>query len=85
MAFFGLTQDYRVQLFQQLHEIVFYSNGGYNWGTVYNFPIWLRKYTFNVIKEHYEKEKEKYSKSKKSKETFGPDIRTSYSTKASTK
>ena len=25
---------------------------------MYNMPIWLRKFTFNQIQEHYKKEKE---------------------------
>jgi hypothetical protein len=58
LAFFGLTSEivpqYRANLFTQIHEIVFYGQGGYDWGTVYNMPIWLRKFTFHKLKEHYE-------------------------------
>lgn len=57
LTFFGLTSDlakqYRVNLFTQIHEIVFHGQGGYDWGTVYNMPIWLRKFTFHKMKEHY--------------------------------
>lgn len=42
-----------MQLFTQIHEICFYGEGGYDWETVYKMPIWLRKYTFNKIQEHY--------------------------------
>ena len=60
LAFFGLTSEiisqYRSNLFTQIHEIVFYGQGGYDWGTVYNMPIWLRKFTFYKLKEHYEKQ-----------------------------
>lgn len=52
--FFGLTSEYRAYVFKQLHEIVFHGNGGYDWGTVYNMPIWLRNFTFNQIKEFKE-------------------------------
>jgi hypothetical protein len=58
LAFFGLTSDiapqFRSNLFTQIHEIVFHGNGGYDWHTVYNMPIWLRKFTFHKLKEHYE-------------------------------
>ena len=58
LTFFGLTSDIvpqaRASLFTQIHEIVFHGNGGYNWDTVYNMPTWLRKFTFNKLKEHYE-------------------------------
>lgn len=58
LAFFGLTSNNinqtRVYIFSQIHEIVFHGKGGYDWETVYNMPIWLRKFTFNRIKEFYE-------------------------------
>jgi hypothetical protein len=44
-------------LFSIIHEIVFHGNGGYNYDDVYNMPIWLRKFTFNKIKEFYESQK----------------------------
>ena len=53
--FFGLTPQYRISLFTQIHEIVFHSNGGYDWHTIYNMPIWLRNFTFNKLHEHYNK------------------------------
>jgi hypothetical protein len=61
-AFFGLTQEYRAGLFRILHEIVFYGRGGYTWEEVYNFPIWLRRITYNFIKEYTEKEHEAQNK-----------------------
>jgi len=39
-----------------LHEIVFHSNGGYDWHTVYNMPIWLRNFTFKKMEEHFDKQ-----------------------------
>ena len=56
LAFFGLSLEYRNLLFTQIHEIVFYGKGGYDWYTIYNMPIWLRRLTFFKIKEHYEQE-----------------------------
>jgi hypothetical protein len=76
LAFFGLTSDNiapaRASLFNQIHQIVFYGKGGYDWYTVYNMPIWLRRWTFNEIKNHYEEEKdaiEGKSNSSKGKQT----------------
>lgn len=86
-TFFGLTQEYRNSIYSQIHEIVFHGKGGYSWETVYNMPIWLRKFTFSKIKEWYDKESEAYengsSSNSNSKEIAGPDISPSYSTKAS--
>ena len=62
LTFFGLTSDtapqVRMALFSQIHEIIFHGQGGYDYDTVYNMPIWLRKFTFNKIKEWYDKSKD---------------------------
>jgi hypothetical protein len=57
-------QSYRVSIFNSLHEITFHGNGGYTWGDVYNMPIWLRKFTFNKIKNWYDKKEEAQNASK---------------------
>ena len=62
LTFFGLTPEYRLYLFSQIHEITFHGQGGYDWDTVYNMPIWLRKFTFEKLKEYYEKQKEEAEK-----------------------
>ena len=42
-----------------IHQIVFYGKGGYDFNSVYNMPIWLRKYTFiKKLINHYKEEKE---------------------------
>jgi hypothetical protein len=45
-----------------IHEIVYHGNGGYDWQTVYNMPIWLRLFTYNKIKEFVEKRAEEQDK-----------------------
>ena len=61
LAFFTLNPDnlgeYRKILFLQIHDICFWGQGGYDFDTVYNFPIWLRKFVLSQLKEHYEKSK----------------------------
>tara|TARA_R110000822_G_scaffold272247_1_gene394808 strand:- start:59 stop:379 length:321 start_codon:yes stop_codon:yes gene_type:complete len=62
LTFFGLTlkeaPQARVAVFNNIHEIVFHGKGGYNWDTVYNMPLWLRKFTFNKIQSYYSEEAE---------------------------
>ena len=76
LAFFGLSSDtapqIRAALFTQIHEIVFHGKGGYDWNTIYNMPIWLRKFTFNQIKSYYKEEADAMSRSTtdKSKKTL---------------
>ena len=66
LTFFSLTPsealEYRGNLFTQLHEIVFHGNGGYDFHTVYDMPIWLRNFTWKKMNEYYE-EQNKQSKS----------------------
>lgn len=60
LAFFGLTYETapqaRAAIFTQIHEIVFHGKGGYDWNTVYNMPIWLRRFTFSKIQDFYTEE-----------------------------
>ena len=74
LTFFGLTLNsaphQRIALFSQIHEIVFHGKGGYDWETIYNMPIWLRKFTFNKIKSYYDG----VDKSQKKANSKGTDI-----------
>jgi hypothetical protein len=60
LTFFGLTSSSAAQarfaLFSNIHQIVFHGKGGYDYHTVYNMPIWLRKFTFSEIKKYYDEE-----------------------------
>jgi len=56
LTFFGLTSEYRLYLFKQIHEILFYGKGGYDFETVYTMPIWLRKFTFKLISDYYDEQ-----------------------------
>ena len=64
-TFFSLTHnqaaEYRHNLFTQVHEIVFHGQGGYDWHTVYEMPIWLRKFTYKKIVDHYDEKNKQNS------------------------
>ena len=60
-SFFGLTQEYRYHLFKQIHEIIYYGRG-YDYGTVYEMPIWLRNITYKFIQDSINQENEANSK-----------------------
>jgi len=72
LTFFGLTSksasELRKSIFDQIHQIVFYGKGGYDWNTVYNMPLWLRKYTFKLIKDFYDEENQSIENTKKGKD-----------------
>ena len=63
LPFFGLTPEYRGALFNQLHDIVFHGKGGYSFGEIYEFPIWLRRYVHRSMIEFYENENKQAQKS----------------------
>ena len=83
LGFFGLTLEYRELVFSQIHDIVFYGKGGYDWHTIYNMPIWLRKFTFNKMKEHYEQRNEEVEKIKKQSQSRNKIKRPNFISKAS--
>jgi hypothetical protein len=81
--------DNRPVIFKQIHDIVFFGNGGYDWNTVYNMPLWLRRTTFNLMKEYYDKQKEEADNQQamlqnKKSEVFKPNVNSTptYTTKA---
>jgi hypothetical protein len=82
-GFFGLTFQHRTLIFSQIHDIVFYGNGGYDWNTVYNMPIWLRKFTFNKLRAHFEKQQEEMDKVNTPKKKENSIKRPTFTTKAS--
>ena len=57
LTFFGLTFETilskRFNIFHECHEITFHGKG-YDYSTVYNMPLWLRRLTFNKLKTWYE-------------------------------
>jgi len=58
LTFFGLTSNFAAQfkknIYDQIHEICFWGQGGFTWNEVYAMPIWVRKYTFHKLKKYHE-------------------------------
>lgn len=88
LDFFGLTQNYRINLFEQIHSIVFNGQGGYDYATVYNMPTWLRKFTYKKLEQFYTQQQEEINKQQTPANSTsnipkGPSIeRPTYTTKA---
>jgi len=94
LAFFGLTstsaKQHRIQFLTQIHEICFYGQGGYSWTEVYEMPLWLRKFVYQKVKEHYDKqakqiEEAKQNKNSNTKNLINPDGTVKSPTKSSYK
>ncbi len=71
LTFFGLTPNaaplVRKSLFTQIHNILFHGKGGYDFETIYNMPIWLRKFTFSEIDNYYKEENKKQKEASEGK------------------
>ncbi len=50
-----------------VHQIVFHGKGGYDFPTIYNLPIWLRKYIYKEITDFYSEEKKSMENAKAGK------------------
>lgn len=73
LTFFGLTPkiapEIRIRIFRQIHQILFHGKGGYDYDTVYNMPLWLRKFTFSEIQKFYDDEEAAYKNQQSSDKT----------------
>ncbi len=49
-----------MNLFSQIHDIIFNSKGAYEWNTIYEMPRWLRQFTFNKLQDFYTKENDRH-------------------------
>jgi hypothetical protein len=80
LPFFGLNPEHRINVFREVHDLVFHGNGGFIHSEVYDMPIWLRKYHIRVINEYF-KSQEKAMKKAQSKnqnnEISKPNVRPS--------
>jgi hypothetical protein len=77
-SFFGLTPQYRSDLFSQIHDLVYHGGGGFLHSEVYNMPIWMRRFHIQKINEWNKKQNEEMEKqngkSSPSSKPMGPSI-----------
>jgi len=56
--FFGLTPEYKFQIYREIHDLVYYGQGGFIYSEVYNMPIHIRRFHIKKINDlHEEKNK----------------------------
>lgn len=44
-------------VFEEIHEICFFSNGAYSFNEIYNIPIYIRKFLRSELIDYYNKKK----------------------------
>ena len=74
-TFFGLTSEYRVSLFTQIHDLVYHGGGGFIHSEVYNMPIWMRKFHIQKINEFNKKQQEVREKQAKQQSNTNSIVR----------
>jgi len=52
--FFGLTPDYKFQVYQEVHDLVYYGQGGFIYSEVYNMPIHIRRFHIRKVNDLHE-------------------------------
>jgi len=65
-TFFGLTPKYKLQVYQEVHDLVYYGNGGFIYSEVYQMPIHLRRYHIKKIDVLHKKQNEEIQKARES-------------------
>ena len=67
--FFGLTPKYKLQVYQEVHDLVYYGNGGFIYSEVYQMPIHIRRYHIRKIDVLHKKQNEELQKARESSNT----------------
>ena len=69
-TFFGLTQKYKIGVYQEVFDLVYYGNGGFTYQDVQSMPIHIRRFFIKLIEQDLNQQKkanEKAAKQAKSK------------------
>ena len=65
--FFGLTQEYKIDLHKTLFNMVTFGKGGWDWESVYNLPVYLRQYYTRQMADTLEAERKAHENISKPK------------------
>lgn len=66
-TFFGLSDNYRPMLHQEIFSLIYHGKGGFTWQDVYSMPVWLRKFYIKLANEEVRRHNEQIEESKSSK------------------
>ena len=61
-SFFGLGPEYRPILHKMLFDMAYHSQGGFQWGDLYDMPVALRRFYWEKLMEAKEEEKKEMDK-----------------------
>lgn len=52
--FFGLTPEYKFQVYREIHDLVYHGQGGFIYSEVYNMPIHIRRFHIRKVNDLHE-------------------------------
>ena len=77
-TFFGFDAEYRITLHENIFNLIWHGEGRWDWDTIYNMPVHLRRYWIKrvngILKDREEAVKERIEAVKK-KRSQPPNLR----------
>ena len=55
VRFFYSTPEYKLQIHEEIFQIILHSKGGFTFGDVYNLPIYLRTFYLKRLQKFYKR------------------------------
>ena len=68
-TFFGFNAEDRVILHENIFNMIWYSDGKLDWDTVYNLPVFLRRFYSKKINKIFREQEEAIEHAKKQRQT----------------
>jgi len=60
--FFGLTPKYKLQIHEEIFQLILHSKGGFTFSDAYNLPIYLRTFYLKRLSTFYKTEADEFKK-----------------------
>lgn len=71
---FGLPPEYKLGLHEEIFNLCYYSNGGFNHSEVYNMPVYLRRFYIKKLVDTKKQEADQQESASNGPRTSGPKI-----------
>jgi hypothetical protein len=68
-TFFGFNAQDRVALHENIFNMIWYSDGRLDWDTIYNMPVFLRKFYSKKINKIFREQEENMERIKNQQKT----------------
>ena len=59
---YSQVNEYKKAVYDEVFNLAYHGNGGWNWTMVYNLPIHIRRYCLKLLQQTKEKESEAIKK-----------------------